>query len=411
MIEKKRSLRKANKQFTFSCFPGGMFMDIASSIYKDYTSYDGKSYATGLVRPKTTALFFDKIWYPSDLPEFEKIPKSIKYIERAPSRIRSKAKKYIYDTSRLLFEQKLAQEGDLLEDYYKKISSLENDELEDCTTSVISNSTGKKGNIDLRVKSHELVQSKIEKILGEPISFMPFMLRNKATNFDGLNLFDIIPKDGYFSSYYRNAGIRAATIRIRTIDHINIIPIYYDYTDYEKYLLNNGISFFMLPEEADRMAKKKAFTKETSAYDVIEACIDSIPMIVEENLTWRQVEEIRKDKTSIKKISRFLCWANKDFTGKSRSEIADILHVELEDYKFALKKHGISTSIGGFTTLLSGSATLLSALSVTPIYLTPACLSVTAGLLAFSTSKAIEILECNRNPIAFIYDVTKKANK
>ena len=58
MIEKKRSLRKANKQFTFSCFPGGMFMDIASSIYKDYTSYDGKSYATGLVRPKTTALFF-----------------------------------------------------------------------------------------------------------------------------------------------------------------------------------------------------------------------------------------------------------------------------------------------------------------------------------------------------------------
>ena len=373
---------------------GGYIMNINSSLYADFKSFDGKSYATGLVRPKTTALFFDKIWYPSDMPEFNNIPDSIKYIERTPSQISSKAKKYIYDKSREAFEEYLSQNVDLLEKYIEIIRCQEKG-VNDNTSSLDAES-----NITAMITA-------MEDVLNKPIPYQEYDARNVLMP-DG-EWINWRPKDAYFSSYYRNRGIRAAVLRLRTIDHINIVPIYFDYTDFEKYLKNNKISYYIVPERTRREALRKEFTKETSSFDVVEACIDSVPIIVEENLSWNQVEEIRRDKASIEKLSRFFRWANTDFTDKSRSEISDILNKELDDYQFALKKHGISTTIGGVTTFLSGTATLVSAMSTTPVDFTMACLTFTTGVLAYSTQSAFNLLECNRNPVAYIYDVTKKA--
>ena len=80
--------------------------------------------------------------------------------------------------------------------------------------------------------------------------------------------------------------------------------------------------------------------------EIIVATMDNLQIVDEEKLTWEQVIELRNDKQSQAKYKRFIHWLDKEMVDKSQSFIQDDIAIKLEDYEKALKKHGIKTIIG-----------------------------------------------------------------
>ena len=125
-------------------------------------------------------------------------------------------------------------------------------------------------------------------------------------------------------------------------------------------------------------------------------------------MTWDQVKEIRRDKKSIKDLKRFRTWALQELKEKSHDEITDILDKELDDYKYALKKHGVLTTVGGFTTVLSMVSTIAGAVEGSQLQLAAAGFSITAGIVTFSAQQLYEYFDTRRQPIAYIYNIINK---
>lgn len=193
----------------------------------------------------------------------------------------------------------------------------------------------------------------------------------------------------YKYSKHRNHGIYEI---IEFYKHfgINIIPIYFSQTDYEQHFLStNNDREFLSP--------------------TISICINKIPEIIEDKLSWEQVLNIRKDKKSLTKIRRFKNWTTLELTNKNETEIAAILEKNLDDYTFALKKHGVETTIGAISTVHSVGSTLVTALTENSNYLMHG-ITISAGITLFAIKSFIDTIEAKRHPIAIIYDLIKKSN-
>lgn len=294
------------------------------------------TYATGLVRPKTTALFFDKIWLPSPTPTFQEfygdiysnIPKSVFFTET--DIWRSEGHKYNHSG----FDRYIVKKRS------HRLESLTTDEL-----------------------------------------FCRYSMRNYY-----------LPIGDFLYSVNRNAGLQEVSLYFQKFYNIEVTPVFLDKTEFERCIIQNVSS-------------------KPGPVSVIEASIKSVPMIVEENLFWEQVEEIRKDEKSIAKLRKFRVWAMQNLEGKTQNQVTDIIGAEIEDYSNALKKHGILTVIGGFTTMLSSSATILEAINMSQPELIAAGIAVSAGIVTFAVKQVSDFFDARHHPIAFIYDVTKDASK
>ena len=222
----------------------------------------------------------------------------------------------------------------------------------------------------------------------------------------------------------RNDLILKIVKAFKKIYNINIIPIFFDKTRFEKMILEetnfkmkryeekifcDGVELLFDNADKAKINKKIKNVNKQKEIDVnaIEVCIKFIPEIVEDKLEWKQVDEIRKDKESVKSLRRFWMWYNRDFKNMTHSEIREILELELDNYKFALKKHGILTVIGGFSTILSSVSTILTVLSSSEVEIVSAGLAISAGILTFSSTQVAEIFQSRREPIAYIYKLNK----
>ncbi len=88
---------------------------------------------------------------------------------------------------------------------------------------------------------------------------------------------------------------------------------------------------------------------------VLVAAIDGLQVVDENSLDVQQILEFRKDPTAKSKFRRLRHWADKELTGKSSSFISDAISQRLEDYEWALKKHGIITVTGVLSELLDSN--------------------------------------------------------
>ncbi|MCR5879011.1 hypothetical protein [Phenylobacterium sp. J367] len=80
--------------------------------------------------------------------------------------------------------------------------------------------------------------------------------------------------------------------------------------------------------------------------------VDGLEVIDEQNLSWEIVQEFRKDRRSKLALRRFRSWIESEFDGQPISFIQDTVAAKLDDYEWALKKHGISTVSGSISDLL-----------------------------------------------------------
>lgn len=188
----------------------------------------------------------------------------------------------------------------------------------------------------------------------------------------------------YYSSFHRNMSIRQYSGSIKKRFNIDVIPIYLE------------------PTQFDMDNNQNDYTKEINA---VQFCINGIPKIDETHLDWEQVWDFRLDHYG--EMRRFYLWSLQEFDGKSCEEVMDRLYIELENYKFMLKKHEILTFIGGFTAILSATGTFLGNIGDGFFSELSAGLSITCGLIIYTVHQTIDYCDMKRSPIAYIYDINK----
>lgn len=335
---------------------------------------NGESIATGLVRPKTTAIFFDKIWIPRDCRDTE----------------------------------------------YGESFGYANIPVEVCILEEIADQ-----DVIHRIIHFKESKSKPKTltISESPFDYFRYILPNHPFYSVGKNYDDI----HFLFSKSRNEGLTHIVTLFKKIYNIEVVPIYFDHTAFEDSVLsydekkyeiqvyrNFGIKLDQLLDQSQIETIRKQIrhlnldNKEHSAYEI---CISNLPIAVEKNLEWKQVLELRKDTNSIKKIRRFKSWVDLELDGKSPELVKESLEIALEDYKQSLKKHGIITMLGCITTILSSSASAIGAISGDLTSHVATGLTITSGLLTFTASQLSEFFEKKREPIALIYDLEDKYSK
>lgn len=129
---------------------------------------------------------------------------------------------------------------------------------------------------------------------------------------------------------------------------------------------------------------------ETVLYEVV---FKSSAVIDPRYLGWDQIIDIRKDNNAINAIARFRNFLHNEYSGKDENYISDNIAVKFDDYRYALKKHGIATKAGWFSALgtLNTNALSISA-AIASINGNSIAALVTAGLAAVSASFEVKKL-------------------
>jgi hypothetical protein len=153
--------------------------------------------------------------------------------------------------------------------------------------------------------------------------------------------------------------------------------------------------------------------------EVLSAAISNVAMVSEQDLSWEQIIEFRKDSEARLKYRRFVRWVDAELRSKSPKEVEDLIALRLDDYEWAIKKHGLKTLIGNLSCLLDPkflggtSATITAAaLAGGEVWAALAGTSLAVGKVAlnFGTS-AIDGLDQRRQEnyeVAYVHEVKKK---
>ena len=156
--------------------------------------------------------------------------------------------------------------------------------------------------------------------------------------------------------------------------------------------------------------------------EVLVATISNILSIDDDRLTWRQVEEIRRDKDARAKLVRFKKWSQLEFSGKSVEQIRDQITVQLDDYEWALKKHGVLTIAGVASDLVDikffpavAATTLGVAATGHGVLAALGAASLAVGRASVSVAKRlIDLNEARRAAgpeVAFLHELRQKTSK
>lgn len=317
---------------------------------------DRLRYATGFVKPKTTAILFEKIVVTDDLLD-----------EGAASL------GYSYIPNEVLFSNSVSKEKFLKSKFY------------DNAPMPISRFMFS-GELAHYINDMDFVPHIME---NEPIgeaSFFDYILEGaKILSNSQKEKEDCTPKYEFKYSVNRNNGIASIYEQCLSLG-ISVVPVFFSPTDYEKqYIIHSDTS---------------------QNVPAISLCINNLPEIIEDKLDWEQVLEIRADEESTARIRRLKNWLNTDILHKKESEMKAILDKAIDDYGFALKKHGIQTLVGAISTVTTASHTLINAVSQNGSF-DVAGLSIASGLSVFAIKSWIDKAEAKRHPIALIYDLMK----
>lgn len=167
--------------------------------------------------------------------------------------------------------------------------------------------------------------------------------------------------------------------------------------------------------------ERKGLEKEfpTGAQAVLRAAISNVAVVDEKGLQWSQVVEFRRDAEVRKKYRRFVRWIDDELKSRSPQETGDIIASRLDDYEWALKKHGMKASLGAISCLLdpkflgaTSAAVAATAVVGDGFWAAVTAASLTVGRAAVSFGSAlIDGLDERRREnyeVAYLYEVQKR---
>lgn len=144
--------------------------------------------------------------------------------------------------------------------------------------------------------------------------------------------------------------------------------------------------------------------------------VENLSIVDEEQLTWPQIADFRRDKEAQTAYRRFVHWLDKDMIDKSVEYVTDEVAQRLEQHEWALRKHGINTVIGNLSSTINPKsliATSSAGVAVNLIAGMPIWSLLTAGGLlvghaALSMTRAIverRDVEMTRREVAYVQQI------
>jgi hypothetical protein len=155
------------------------------------------------------------------------------------------------------------------------------------------------------------------------------------------------------------------------------------------------------------------------AHSILKAAVSNVAMVDEADLSWEQVMEFRRDADVRRKYRRFVRWIDNELKGMSPREVEDLIAIRVDDYEWALKKHGIKASLGAISCLLdpkflgaTSAAVAAGAVAGGAFWAALAGAVLTVGRAAVSFGTAmVDALDERRQEhyeIAYVYEVQKR---
>lgn len=86
---------------------------------------------------------------------------------------------------------------------------------------------------------------------------------------------------------------------------------------------------------------------------IFTACLNSVEIVIEDQLDWTNLWEFRSDKESLRKYRKLHRWLDTSLKATSVTEAEDLIWENMERYSLALKKHGIKTLDGALKNIFS----------------------------------------------------------
>jgi hypothetical protein len=157
---------------------------------------------------------------------------------------------------------------------------------------------------------------------------------------------------------------------------------------------------------------------EGTAY---QAVLNNIPVVAAQELEWRQILEFRQDPDALRKYRALRVWMQEALVSKSLPEATDLIGLKLDDYEWALRKHGLKSVIGTISEVLDSKtiAAATAAGGLMAVFSQPLWALLTAGSLIMSkvavsvAERSIEAEDLRRGEnaaIATIYEIQRIAS-
>jgi hypothetical protein len=86
---------------------------------------------------------------------------------------------------------------------------------------------------------------------------------------------------------------------------------------------------------------------------VYQAALENLPEIIEDQVSWEQVIEFRSDKDAIRKYRALRLWLEYSLSAQSVENARDLIARGIEDYEWAIRKHGLKTATGALSSIFS----------------------------------------------------------
>ena len=84
---------------------------------------------------------------------------------------------------------------------------------------------------------------------------------------------------------------------------------------------------------------------------VYQAALENLPEIIEDGVSWEQILEFRSDKEAIRKYRALRLWLEHSLSAQSVDHARDVIANKLEDYEWAIRKHGLKITTGALSSI------------------------------------------------------------
>jgi hypothetical protein len=105
---------------------------------------------------------------------------------------------------------------------------------------------------------------------------------------------------------------------------------------------------------------KRFSAGETAAY---QGALNNLP-IVTSDISWEEVRAFRRDPEALRKYRDLRLWLSEGLRASSEQHATDLIAQRIEDYRWAIKKHGLRTIVGAVSNLWDWKQSLALAAGV-----------------------------------------------
>jgi hypothetical protein len=152
------------------------------------------------------------------------------------------------------------------------------------------------------------------------------------------------------------------------------------------------------------------------------AAMSMIPEVAEQHLSWDQIREFRDDSDALRKYRALKSWLQTAINAKTLSEAEDIIAQKLENYEWAIRKHGLRTVTGGLAAVLASDslASIAAGAGIAALLHRPIWALISTGLIAgtkaalWVAERKIDLRDVKYGPnseVALLYEARRLAER